>query len=185
MFKQILNCLTLIVVFVFVSCTKDIDFKQANDFEITPVIESSLIFLNEPANQFLDNGVEIESVQDSIEITLFNDQFIKDNLVKAEFVFETNNSINRGFRVRVDFFDETDQLVHMFTFNATASLTNKNIIASYTETFEASALDALKATRKMVFTLSLLAGTPISDNTIGNIQLKSKGVFYLNIDNSL
>ena len=187
MLKQIIKPYALLGVFCFllISCTKAIDFDQANDFKITPVIESSLIFLNEPANRFLDNGVQIVSIQDSVEITFFDNKFIRENLIKADFVFETNNSINRGFQVQVDFLNELDQLVHEFAFSATASPNNTNVIENYIEVFEDSELLALKTTRKMIFTLSVLPGIAINENTLGKIQLKSKGIFYLNIEKDL
>ena len=164
------------------SCTKEIDFDQADEFKISPVIESSLIFLNEPANQFLVNNVELLFIRDSIDITFFDNAFIEDHLIKADFVFETNNSVHRGFQVDVDFLDASNQLVHEFVLRAAASPDNTNIIEDHTETFEGETLVALKATRKMIFTLNILPGTPIDANTLGKIQLKSKGVFYLNIE---
>jgi len=187
MLKQTIKIYVLLGAFCFVliSCTKEIDLNQASDFKITPIIESSLIFFNEPAVQFLENGVEIVSIQDEVEITFFDNKFIQDNLIKADFVFETNNSINRAFQVQVDFLNELDQLVHQFTFGATESVGNTNVIENYTETFEGSALMALKVTRKMVFTLSVLPGIPINNSALGKIQLKSKGVFYLNIERGL
>jgi hypothetical protein len=39
---------------------------------------------------------------------------------------------------------------------------------------------ALKNTTKLVFTLSMFPGVPINENTVGRIQLESKGIFYLN-----
>ncbi len=187
MLKQKIKPYTLLIIFGFalISCTKDIDFNQVNDFKATPVIESSLIFLNEPANQFIDDGVEIISIQDSVEIDFFNNGFIQDNLIKTEFVFETNNSIHRGFQVQVDFFNESNQLVHQFIFNAIASIDNINVVENHIETFEDSELVALKSTRLMVFTLSVLSGNAINENTLGEIQLKSKGIFYLNIERDL
>ncbi len=178
--KQTYTVLTVSLL-LLVSCTEDVDFGQANDFRITPVIEASLIFLNEPANQFIDNGIEIVALQDSVDITFFDNKFIEDNLVKASFIFETNNSIHRSFQVEVDFLDEFDQLVHGFSFRASASPNNTDVIEDHEETFEDETLVALKATRKMIFTLSVLPGIPIDENTLGTVQLISKGVFYLNI----
>lgn len=185
MFKHVQNlCLFLLILFFAgVSCTSDVDFNQINDLELTPIVESSLVFLDEPANQFLDNGVEIVVVRDSMDITFFRKQFINDYLVKADLIFETNNTINRGFQVQIDFLNEFNQREHVFTFQSSASISNTSLVESYTETFEDNSLAALKSTTKMVFTLTVLPGTPITENTIGTIQLKSKGVFFFNIDN--
>ena len=90
MVKEIIKRICVVIsysILVF-SCVEDIDFEQTKDFEATPVLESSLIFFDEPANRFLDSGNEITVIQDSVLVNFFNDKFIIDNLVKAEFQFE-------------------------------------------------------------------------------------------------
>lgn len=159
------------------ACTKSVDFNQINDLEITPAIESSLIFFEEPANRFLDNGNEILIIQDFIIVSLFDNDFIIDNLVKTDFVFETENTINREFDLQIDFFDNSLQSQHSFSITQ-GPLSNLN----YTEVFEDDTLDALKNTATIVFTLRLSPGSPsITQSTPGRIKLKSKAVFYFNI----
>ncbi|WP_282134387.1 hypothetical protein [Seonamhaeicola maritimus] len=177
--------ISMILSLIFCACTKEVDFNQINDFEVSPVVESSLIFLNEPANKFYNNGVELTTFQDSVSIKIFKDKFIKDHLVKAELVFETANSIDRGFNLRVDFLTDTNTLQHTFNFSVPASPTNSVLIYNYTEVFEGNELLSLLATEKLLFTLNLQPGEAINESTLGSIQLKSKGIFYLNIDNTL
>lgn len=174
----------LISIMVF-SCTKEVDFKQADDLILKPVAALDLIFFDAPATSFYVDGTELSTVRDSVIIDLFNRNFVVDNLVKAEFVFETTNSINRAFSVQVDFFDRSDQLKHTFTVSGPASPTNIDLVNTHTEVFEADLLDALKASNKIVLTIQALpGGSPLNDDTPGNIQLKSKGLFYLNIEST-
>ena len=162
------------------SCVEEIDFNQTKDFQIRPVLESSLIFFDEPANSFLDNGTDITVIQDFIIIDFFNDEFIVDNLDKAEFKFETVNTINRAFELQVDLFN-SNQLEHSFTIFQEASSNNSENSTSYIETFEGNTLQALKRTNVLVFTLRVLPGSPINDNTLGKINLKSLVAFYFKI----
>tara|TARA_R110002049_G_scaffold271188_1_gene448344 strand:+ start:836 stop:1399 length:564 start_codon:yes stop_codon:yes gene_type:complete len=164
------------------ACTKEVNFNQINDLQITPAIESSLIFFDEPANRFLDNGNEVLITQDFIIIDFFENEFIVDNLVKTDLVFETENSINRRFDLQVDFFDKSQQLQHSFTLKQEASTNNNEITSKFIEVFEDGTLDALKNTSVIVFTLRLFPGNPpINQTTPGRIKLKSKVVFYFNI----
>ncbi|MDD7886419.1 hypothetical protein [Flavivirga sp. 57AJ16] len=181
--KQIVNYsfLVIILYLIFFSCTKEIDFDQADDFEISPVMESSLVFFDEPANSFLLNNTEIISIKDSIKIDFFNNEFIVDNLIKADFVFETTNSINKGFQLQVDFINDTEEQLHTFTIRVSPSSDGSDVLSNHVEEFEGDTLTALKSTRKLVFTLSLLPGGPIDQTTRGRIKLESKAVFYLNI----
>ncbi len=185
--KRLITYLSLLVLAnsLCVSCSKPVDFDQINDFEINPVVESSLIYFDEPATSFLDNGEQIATIQDYVQVEFFNSEFIIENLEKAEFVFEITNSINRDFRVRVDFFDDNSQMRHAFTIFVAASSNNAKVVSNYTEVFEDGTLEALKNTSVLVFTLNMLPGAAINQNTLGSISLKSKAVFYLNIDSSL
>lgn len=176
--------ISIIINGLCISCTEPVDFNQVNDFEISPVIESSLIFLDEPANRFSDNDTELIIIQDFVQVDFFNNNFIVDNLIRAEFVFETTNSINRTFQVQVDFLDSNNQIQHTLTFFTAASANNTNVVSNYTEVFQDNTLAALKNTTRLVFTLNLLPGTPINQNTTGRISVKSKAVFYFNIDNT-
>ncbi len=168
--------------FLCTSCTKRIDFNQVNDLQLKPVFESSLVYINEPANRFLVEGTEISTLQDSINLDFFKDDFIVKHLIKAEFLFQTTNSIDRAFRVQVDMFDNANQLQHRFLFSSIDSPSNEDVVTEHLEVFEGNSLVELKNTTKLVFTLFILPGEPINQNTLGRIMLKSKGTFYLSIE---
>ena len=187
MLKQIIKYLFLVITIhlSLFSCVKEVDFKQADDFEISPVIESSLIFFEAPANSFLLNGSELTTISDFVLADFFKNQFIVDNLIKAEFIFETTNSINRGFQVQVNFIDDVEQLLHTFTFSTLPSTDHSDLLSNHEEIFEGDTLTALKNTSKLVFTLSVLPGEPINQTTPGRIKLRSKAVFYFNIGDSI
>jgi hypothetical protein len=170
----------LAINFAFIGCTKDLDFNQANDFEVSPALESSLIFFDAPASDFFIDGNEVTTVQDFVDIDIFNSTFINDHLIKAEFVLEAINSVNRAYSLRIDFLNGLDQLQHTFSVMAPASPASNDVLILHTEVFEGASLGALKNTSKLVFTLTMLPGPPINDNTLGRIHLESKGVLYFN-----
>ena len=177
----------LFLLLIASSCVKDVDFDQANSFAINPVLETSIVYFNEPANTFFvnDAGEEIEEAQDATVIKVFNDDFLVDNLIKAIFTFKITNSVKRGFQTRIDFLNTEEEVQHTFTVNTMASTNNEDIITDYIEVFEGDALVALKATNKIVFTAILSPstdGSVINQNTIGRIELKSKATFFLNIN---
>lgn len=173
---------------IFSACVSDLDFSQGEDFAISPTIDASLIYFNEPASSFVDNnGVEQTIVRDSVNIDVFNDQFIVDNLIKAEFLFEATNTINRAYQAQIEFLDDANVLQHSFTFSVGASPTNQDIVVEHLEVFENQSLTALKQTTKLIITLTLLPsndGSILNTNSPGNLKFKSKATFYLNIDTS-
>lgn len=184
MVKNISSCwlIVLVICFGFFGCTKDVDFNQVNDFEVSPVLESSLIFFEASASDFFIGGTELSIVQDFVIIDIFNSSFINDNLIRSEFVLESINSINRAYSLQIDFVNNANQVEHTFTVAASASVSNTDVTTNHTEVFEGASLAALKRTTKLVFTLSMLPGPPINDTTLGRIHLESKGVFYFNYE---
>lgn len=169
---------------LFFSCTKEVDFDKANNLVLEPVVESSFIFLDESVNAFLDNGLEIEIEPDFIEIDFFNNAFIKKSLIKAEFVFETQNTVNRAFELQIDFYDVIGSEFPSNTIIVTenASSTNSDVETIHTEVFEGDALERLKNTKIAFFSIRMLPGGAIDNTTMGQIIVKSKAVMYFNIE---
>lgn len=172
----------MLLMLIGFNCTKPIDLNQVNDLVLEPVIESSLIFYKATANDFFLGGNEETTVEDFIEIDFFNNSFVQDNLIKTEFVFNIENSINRAYQLHVDFLDARGQLLEGFTVNTDASATNEILKTTHTEVFEGEVLQRIKRTRILVFTLVMLPGEAINENTAGEISVQSKGIFSLNIN---
>ncbi|GAB1856367.1 hypothetical protein MHTCC0001_12020 [Flavobacteriaceae bacterium MHTCC 0001] len=172
---------TLLSLF-FIACTEPVDFNQAEDLVLEPVVESSIIFYKANAGNFFIAGMEDARVRDSVITDLFNKSFVQSNLVKAEFVFETKNSINRAYALTIEFADVNNRILEAFSVNTPPSPNNEVIATTYTQAYEGEALERVKETQKLYFTLEMLAGDPITQDSPGEIDLKSKGVFYLNID---
>ncbi|WP_420574710.1 hypothetical protein [Kordia sp.] len=176
----------LLFLFIVASCVKDVDFEQAEDISISPVLESSLLFFNFPASQFSEpTGTAIVTESDDLEFDIFNDEFLRDNLIRAEFFFETTNSIDRNFRAEVFMYDTNDQITHAFSFGVIPD-GNNEVITTHTEVFEDALLEELKNTVRIEFILSVFpspTGIPLDASSIGNIKMRSKATLFFQIDN--
>jgi len=155
--------------------------SQAKDLVLTPALEASLIYFDEPASRFAGSGTGVNTIQDFLTVEFFGDQFINDNLEKAEFFFETQNTINRSFELQIDFLDNSGISQHTITIVEDAAPDNTDTITTNVEVFEDDDLEALKSTRILVFTLRLLPGEAINEDSLGRIMCKSYAAFYMNI----
>ncbi len=173
------------LMFCFSSCVKDVDFNQADNLVLTPVVASSVVYTDVEASRFSENGIELQVVRDSIaNIEIFNEQFVIDNLVRTELIFEATNTIDRTFELQVEFLDDNDVLLDSFSFEAQPSPDGNEVISETTEDYVGQRLDALKQTTKMVITLTLFPsndGSILNADSTGRIILKSSGLFYLNL----
>lgn len=183
--KRITQSILWMAILLSVSCVKDVDFDQAENFTLTPVAAASIVYTSVEASRFSENGIELETVTDTIsDIELFSDDFVLDHLVKAELIFESTNTINRTFGLQIDFLSESDEQLHTLSFDAAPSLTGDEVITTHTEVFEDASLEALKMTKNMVITLHLYPSTDgsiLDENSTGSIALKSRGNFYFNV----
>lgn len=184
-YKKVYHIMALLMgLFVLSACTKEVDFNQIDELELNPIVESSIIYFDSPASQFYNNG-EITVSQDFVLIDIFNNKLTVDYLTKAEFTFESTNSIDREFQLQIDFVDVNDTTQYSVTLLAPQSPNNTDIVTEQVVVFEGNSLQALKSAVKIVFTITLQSGSPINENSIGNIQLKSKGLFYFTINDVL
>lgn len=176
----------LLLLFLLTACVKDVDFEQAEDISIAPILESSLIFFDFPASEFSEpTGTAIVVVGDELELDVFTDEFLRDNLIKAEFFFEVTHSIDRNFRADIIMYDANDQITYSFAVDIMPD-GNNEVVTTHTEVFEDALLEQLKNTVRLELVLSMFpssSGIPLDENSIGNIKMRSKATLFFQIDN--
>ena len=172
--------LLILLLFSF-SCASDLDYDQANDLKLEPVFVANLAYFDVPANEFVTDGVEQSVIFDTPTVDVFNDDFFRDNLKKVEFFFEMENTINRAYSVDLVFLDNNNQRVHAINLTVPAFTGTENKITK-TEIFENIQLDLLKRTTKIVFTLTMLPGAPLNENSSGRLKLRSGVTAYLVVE---
>jgi hypothetical protein len=171
----------LFFVSVSFSCASDLDFDQVNDVKLEPVYVTNLAYFDVPANDFVTGGTEQTLTFDQQTVDLFNDKFFKDNLVKTEFFFEFNNTINRAYAIDIILFNANDAPLYTMHFDVPAYTGTENLVTK-TEVFEGAKLDLLKSTVKMAFVLRLLPGPALSESSLGSIKLRSGLTAYLVVE---
>lgn len=188
MLKKIISntLLILCIILCFNACVEDVDFDQADLLAISPALDVSVIHFEEPANTFVDEfGDELITVRDSVNIDIFSDEFVVDNLIKADFLFETTNTIDRDYQAQIDFFNDSYELQQSFNFDVGASTNNQDVVVQYVEVFEGEELEALKTTTNLVLAFTLQPSSDrskLDEDSLGDLKLKSKASFYLDID---
>lgn len=160
------------------SCSSNLDFNQANDLKLEPVVVANLAYFDVPANQFVTNGVEQTVTIDTPTVDVFNDAFFKDNLARADFFFEINNTINRAYTLDLVYLDKNDQALYSTNFVIPAYAGVQNLVTK-TDVFANAKLDLLKRTTKIAFILKMLPGPILSENSTGSIKLRSSVTAYL------
>ena len=171
----------LILLLCSLSCASDLDYDQVNDIKLEPIFIANLAYFDIPAKDFVANGVEQSIIFDAPTVDVFNDNFFRQRLKRVELSFEMENTINRAYSVDLVFLDMNNQPVHTInlTIPAFTGIENK---VDKSENFENGQLDLLKRTTKIAFTLRMLPGAPLNENSSGNLKLRSDVTAYLVVE---
>lgn len=161
----------------FISCSSDLDFNQVNDLKLEPVVVSNLASFDVQANQFVVGGVEQPVSGDLMNFDVFKQSFLDQNLNRADFFFEINNTINRGFKLNLILLDANNSTVYSIPFDVPAYTGTQNVVTK-TEIFQNAKLDLLKSTSKIAFVVNLLPGPPLNNSSVGSLKLRSSGTLY-------
>lgn len=168
------------VMFVSGSCSSDLDFTQAEDIELQPVVVANLASFDIAANQLINNGTEQTITLAATDFTALQDDFLNKYIVKMNVTYEVVNTINRGFVLNLFFIDPNAMPVAAIRINVPAAASSP-VLVQETIVFEGSALSLLKQAQKISYVNTLLPGPALTASSTGNLKLRSKATAYFTI----
>lgn len=177
-FKRIQGVLVLAT--VSFSCASDLDFNQANDLRLEPVVVANMAYFDVLANEFVTGGVEQPVSIDMPIVDVFKGAFLKNNVARTDFFFEVTNTINRAYVIDIVLLDDSNQLLYTINLPVPAYTGAPNLIKK-TEIFQNAKLNLLKSTTKMAFVVTMLPGTVLNESSSGSLKLRSSATVYFAI----
>ncbi|WP_348824412.1 hypothetical protein [Flavobacterium aestuarii] len=162
------------------SCSSDLDFEQAKEFNVQPVVTTNLAYIKADASKFILSGAESPLLSYTSNVDFLNSSFVEEDLVKTELYFRIKNTISRPFMFNVSFLDVDGKPIYNLRMDIPAAAVTE-VIVEKTETFSATNVEILKNTAQMSFSILMLNGDPITDATPGRIELSSSITAYFDI----
>lgn len=166
----------IILVALFFSCSSDLDFNQVNDLKREPILVTNLGSFDAPAQLFTTGITESAVTTNFPIIKIFEDLYFKESLVKAEFFFEFNNTINSAFEIKLIFLDASGTKIDSILFDVPAYSGLPNVVRK-TETFDGPHFELLKTATKITFVVKML-GSPLAIGSPGSLKLRSSATIY-------
>lgn len=176
------NSTLLFCLIAFFSCADNLDFNQIDDYNITPEITSSLVYFALLPTQFFDSTgtVPISEISDVSVIKVFDNDFIRSKLVKADFNIEIKNEFDRDFTVQVDLLNENNSITHRFN---ELQIEANNLTFTDLQTVIVSANINVKNTRKIRITIKIENSTiPLNKDDTREFEFKSSATIYIDTD---
>lgn len=188
----------LLVMSLFSSCVKELDFDQVEDVVLTPVLDLDFVYGDFDTNQLIGN-IDIPDipdipvdlgdatvVQDTLNYDVFeSDEFNSENLERVVLDFEFQNSFPRSIDFQFQFWNESNEpLGNFYVFNipsgngeGTPSVISKSPEDFDSIIFETADIDNILARARKVY----VEATVRDLNTAlrGRLTLRSKGTYYI------
>jgi len=177
-YERIIATVTLVC--CLFSCSSDLDYDQVNDFNIQPVITTNLAYVNAKATDFILTGSEITNFSYTSNVDFLNTSFVKDDMVKTELYFRFKNTINRPFTFNITFLDGNDAPIYDINMEVPAS-SGTEVFLDKTEVFTQANVATLKNTTKMIFSIQMHPGPPITPSTPGRVEFSSSITAYFDV----
>lgn len=169
----------LLLILSVSSCVKDTDFDQFDQTLLTPVVDLNLIFWEVQAPSFNDTSgnLPLGFVRDTTEIRFLDDPDTQESVVRADFLFEFENTSDADYDLVIDFVSLSGQAT--YTLQTTIEAGTLNTPWQQTILDEIMAPEVNAITQAGLIAISATAqGTPPVQ---GNLKMKSKVRFYLEI----
>jgi hypothetical protein len=180
--QSICNRIFLMLAFVLCSfsCSSELDFEQVNDFSAQPIFTTNLAYFEEKAPFFEIAGGGFYAVGYPAKVDFFDTSFIKDNLIQTDLFFRIKNTIARAYDFNITFLDVNDAPIRTINIPVPA-YNGTEILRERTVSFTAVDIDILKNTKKMVFTIAILPGSPLTASSPGRIEMSSSLTAYFDV----
>jgi hypothetical protein len=174
----------LLVIITLNSCVGDTDFDQVDDLLFDPIFNISILFFNAQEADFPPPPLNF--ISDETVFTIFDNDFAQENIVKIEFLFEIENTLNKNFDIVYFLLDEFDVEVGRITLNILNNSTFNNRPApdgnglNPNEIFTGTNLQNLLLAQKV--RVELMATDTGPQTTSGSINFKSAANIYFEVN---
>ncbi len=112
----------LLPICLIVSCAEPQDFTQFDNFEITPVVEGSILYVESPEN--IINAIDnINFITQDFNFDAFSEDFVAERTIEALVTYEVENTTSKEFTITVEFLDEADSVLDTEIFAVDAAPT--------------------------------------------------------------
>ena len=161
------------------SCTGKLDFDQANQLDIHPVIEGDILYFDLNASNLTDQNGQFKSVfRDTVSFDIFKEGKMRDGFEKAVIEVAYKNTFNRHFATTYYFIDQQNHPVANGQFDINeANLNHPEVTGNRIFTFDKNANPDFVNFRKIVLEISVSPDNlPVEDKTL---HVQTKGTFYM------
>ncbi|NJW53936.1 hypothetical protein HC175_13520 [Salinimicrobium sp. CDJ15-91] len=168
--------LFLPLILLATSCVKDVDLDQVEEIIIPPEAAIDLVYFTLKSEDFTGAGKNALRAADVTRLDFLDDDYIQNNLVRADFNFRFTNTFHREFVAVIRFLSEGNAVQHELLIPIPAGTDASAAIVDYTEIINEDQIGKVRRSIKLSIEITTHNG-PFVD---GELSLESRGFYYFN-----
>lgn len=162
------------LLFVLISCVKDVDVNQYEEVIFTPEAAIDLIYFTITSKNFSAGANGNLTAADSTRLDFLDDNYIQDGLLRADFNYRFTNSFSQELIAQIRFLSESGAVQHEVTIPISAGSPASPVIVDYTEIINKDQIHKIKRSIEMSIEITMQDGSAVE----GELQMKSKAYYY-------
>ncbi|NAY92910.1 hypothetical protein GTQ34_13385 [Muricauda sp. JGD-17] len=154
-----------------ISCSEEQNFDQFDDLEVTPLLASSILYIESTEDFINTSSVSGAFYSQTVNFDAFNEQFVSERLLEGIIIYEVENTTSKSINFTVEFLDEADNVLDVETFSidpAPSGVLTREVAYGPA----GKSLDILTATSTLRVT-----GSNLSDTTSTSSEPEPKFIF--------
>lgn len=164
----------LSVIFFLTSCVKDVDMEQYEEIVIPPEAAIDLVFFNLSSEDFTGSGGSPLRAADVTRLDFLDDDYIQNNLVRADLNFRFTNTFHREFVAVIRLLSEGNAVQHEILLPIPAGTNASPAKVDFTDIFNEDQIGKIRRSIKISVEITTHNG-PFVD---GELKLESRAFYY-------
>lgn len=171
-----ISCISAIfsLFILLTSCVKDVDLDQYEEIVIPPEAALDLIYFTLTSEDFTGGQNNPLRAADVTRLDFLDDDYIQNNLVRADFNFRFTNSFQREFVAVIKLLSEGNAVQHEVFIPIPAGTPASPAKIDYTDIINEDQIGKIRRSIKISVEITTHNG-PFVD---GELQLESRGFYY-------
>jgi len=96
-------------------CAEKQNFSQYDDLEITPIVESGILYVESPESFINDSAAGVYYSQ-TFNFDAFSEEFVSENILDGMLSYEVENTTSKELEITVEFLDAAGNILDIETF---------------------------------------------------------------------
>lgn len=160
------------------SCVKDVDMDQYDEIILSPEAAVDLIFFDLTAEVFTEGSGSGQTASDETRLDFLDDDYIQNNLVRADFNFRFTNSFQSPLTATISLISPGNSVQHTIIIPIPPGSPGEPATVDYTEIITEAQIYRVRRSIKM--SVAITRHDPMAVE--GSLHLASKGFYYFEFE---